>query len=247
MSISKESEAKTKKAMNWFKNLPSEKQTSLVVEYFKDSAILSKDDLESFNLIIDDIKLNLASRSKSEITVKLIQLGFDDVLSSLIVEKIDKSEPSDSIAIYALRDISDQAFEILVAEMIYTFFLDWREFSAENVATKAGVNFNIVRSAIVVFRDVFIWDCLRGRMSKETFLNVLSTNYGYSQKKIAIIEKYFEEHLEDLRFTNIYTELADLRSDTAKLTESLSEIKSKLNEICSLLGDKQNKEKENTP
>ena len=243
--MSKELEAKTKTAMNWYKSLPSEKQTSLVVEYFKDSTKLAKEDLENFKLIIDDIKLNLASKSKSEITAKLIQWGFDETLTGLIVEKIDKSEPSRRIAIYALRDISDQAFEKLVQEMIYTFFLDWNEFSAEKVAGKAGVNFNVVRSAIIVFRDVFVWECLRGRMSTDTFLNILSTNYGYSQKKISIIKKYFEQYLDDLRFTNIYTELAELRSDTANLTKSVSEIITKLDEIGSLLKGQQEKKKEN--
>jgi hypothetical protein len=235
MAVSKEIESKTVDAVNWFKRLPSDKQTSIMVEYFRDSSKLAKEDLENFNLIIDDIKLNLASKPKNQLIGKLIELGFDDTISSLLVEKIDKSEPNLRASIYALKDISDQSFERLVSDIVLTFFLDWNEFSHEDTAAKSGTNINLVRSAIVVFRDGFIWSNQRGKISLKTFLSILSNQYGYSQRKISIIQRYFEQYGNDLKFANLFRELADLSADLVKTNESIAEIKAKLDELSLLL------------
>lgn len=241
MSLIKGIEPKLKSAIDWFKGLSSEKQTGLVVEYFKDSTKLAKDDQEKFSLIIDEIKINLASKTRNEVIGKLIGFGFDDTLAGIIVEKIDKNDPNLRTSTYALRDIPDQAFEKLVSEIICKFFLDWNEFTHEDVANKCGINVNLVRSAIVVFRDGFIWSNQRGKISLQTFLSILANQYGYSQKKISIIQKYLSEYGDDLRFANIFRELGDLGTELTKTTDSLNEIKTKLAEVEALLKNQQKK------
>lgn len=224
MSLSKELMPKAKIAIDWFKSLSSEKQTGIVVDYFKDATKLSKDEAEKFNQIVSEIKRSLQSNSKSEITKKLVDLGIDDTLSTLIVEKIGKNQPTLISSVQALSQISDQAFERLISELMQTFWLDWDHYDQAKVADKTGTNMVLVQSAVILLRDGFIWNNMYGEMTMDSFVRILSNEYGYSQRKTDVIARSFEKHDVDIRFANMFRKIRDLEDELKKANQTLAEL-----------------------
>jgi hypothetical protein len=235
MSLFKQLTQSLKDAIDWYKNLPSEKQTTIVVDYFKDANKLSKTEGENFRIIASEISNTLATTSKVEVIKKLTDLGVDDTLSSLIVEKISKNQPSLQSCLLALRDIPDETFDDLVFEVMANFFLDWRQFNHAETAKRTGTNVNLVQSAIILIRDGFVHSNLRGNISIESFKKILLVDWQYPPSKVSAFIKHYEKYKDQLYTSLVFATLQDNSGELQKISQSLSEISLNLKELLQLL------------
>jgi hypothetical protein len=224
-----------KDAIDWFKNLPSEKQTTIIVDYFKDASKLSKTEGENFRIISTEISHALALASKVDVIKKMVELGIDDTLSSLIVEKISKNQPSLQSCILALRDIPDETFDDLVFEIMANFFLDWRQFNHAETAKRTGTNVYLVQSAIIFIRDGFVHSNLRGNISVESFKQILLINWKYPPSKVSALLKHYEKYKDQIYYSLLFGTLQDTSFELQKLSQSLAEISLNLKELLQLL------------
>jgi hypothetical protein len=235
MALFKGFTPKLKDAIDWFKGLSPEKQTSLIMGVFRDPEKLSKEEAEKVMPMLLEIASSLASHSKDDVTKKLVDFGIDDTLARVIVDKISTLTPTPLMCAQALKDLSDETFEKVINEIIKTFFLDWRRFDSNEISTKLGINVNVLRSAMMFLRDTIVWDYLRGHLGIETLRERLSKEYDFPSAKTDILTNILQNNRDELRLSLMFGTVQDISRDISTVSKSLEEILSSLKELIQIL------------
>ena len=234
MALFRELPEKLKDAIDWFKGLSPEKQTSLIMEAFRDPDKLPKKQGEKIFSLLTEIGTALASHSKDDVTKKLVAFGVDDTLARVIIDKVAELRPSAMMCAQALKDLPDETFEKVINEIVHCFFLDWRRYDASEIATSLGIRPKVVDSAMMLLRDTIVWDHLRGHLSIETLRERFSKEYGYPSTKTDILINLLKENRNELRLSLMFGTVQDVSRGLTKTTSSVSEILSMLKELIQL-------------
>lgn len=231
MSLISKLKDETKKSLDWFLSLPIERQTYIITQLFKDISLLSDEEKRHMLILSYEIRELLISSTKEEIVKGLIEVGFDETLASIFVEKLFKIMPTPEMDAHVLNGLSNEDFQKAINSILIDFYGDYDAYDFDIEAQKMKINKEVLRSALRILRDLVIWDYLRGHISLETIERKFTKELGLSAEKVEILINAIKEHSERLRVQLMFGLIQDIYNKVDELNKRLESLTTHLKEF----------------
>jgi len=223
------------KLLQWFNSIPTERQAYLISQWFKDMSVLPEEEKDRFTGIAYYIRQALITSDKNELVSILIQLGVDDVLARVLVEKVEETSPTPHMDAEVLNSLSNEVFEQIVKSVLCLFYGNYQYFSEESEADRIGIDKQYLGSTIRIIRDHLIWDFLGGQLNRNSAIIRFQDEFMLDKEKVSIMIKLLEENENRLREQMQLARTIDIDRQIDTLKKSHEEIISTLEELLRFL------------
>jgi len=225
----------TKKAIEWFNSQSSERQVHLVSQLFKDPSTFSKGESENMSGIAYDIREFLLTHNRDDVIINLVDLGVDETLARILVERLDKLKPAMEMDARTLKELSDEKFGRVVDTILCGFYGDYEAFDFKREAEKIEVEMGRLQSALRILRDLVIWDYLRGHINLESIEKKFADEFDYPPNKVKILIEKLQTNADILRANLMFWQLQDMGKKFDKLNGNMEEIVSSLKDLTDVM------------
>jgi hypothetical protein len=194
----------------WFNNLPDERQFFIISQWFKERASLTEDEINSFSGIAYFVRQALITTDKQELIQVLVQLGLDDVIAKILVDKIEQTRPTPHMDAEVLNSLPNDVFKQIIEYILCIFYGDYKQVNFENEAEKIGVDKTYFNSVIRIVRDHLIWDFFSGRINRDSSIIKLRDDFRLEEDKVLILIDVLEKNEERLRKQMQFSQVQNL-------------------------------------